>query len=382
MLAAFAPISRVPPEALVTLGAIVATGYGVLLRRGGLPPIFLGVCVLLGLLFQLGALAAVTLIALLVRPTHTGVYLRIAVLAGAASALYWTLHTWLSTSAALSIELLWSLVSFSAANGLQAPAFFIESLPLTAVTVVTSALVAVLSPFDQRGQQVTTLLALWLVSLCLISVLNLADAARYYLVSWPVVLISIGYLVDRLSSAGRAAVRRHVAVARRAAALALVLAIAVEHRNFSVANPLLMTDSSPPIGSIERIDAKRWQSQLADIPQSAVVISNDELAAVYHLGRVDYWLAANEWDLARFELVTASGTYGEYAGAQVIATPDSLRKAFYRTDGRPVVVVLFRTGRFEYEWYRTMVVEACAGDQQIDITEASGLFVVSLAKRE
>jgi hypothetical protein len=367
--AAFVPVSLSGGYLLVVIGIIAAAAYAAMVRRRKAPPIFLLVCVVTAVLFQLGALIAATLLAVLVRPARWTIYLRLAGATAVASAVFWTLHTAWVTNAGLTIELFRSLAVYSASYPLEGAMFFARSLPVTSLAAAAVLIATLRSSSEWREQQMRLLLAVIVLSLLLISALNLASNSRYYLVTWTVVLIVAAYAVERLWR------RRWLG---RAAAIALTAILAMEHRAYSHQNPVLATGSIPPLGTVERVTANGWPEVLSRIPENAVVISNDELAAAYHIGRVDYWLTTSEWDLARYELVTDSGRYGEYAGANVISTADDLRSITDRRGGRPTVFVLFRTGRFEYDRYRQLVLDVLPPDQRAAIEERSGIFVARL----
>ena len=56
----------------------------------------------------------------------------------------------------------------------------------------------------------------------------------------------------------------------RAAAVVLVAGLAYEHRAFSRDNPVLLTGGSPPLGTVERVDATGWSAALSSIPDDAI----------------------------------------------------------------------------------------------------------------
>jgi hypothetical protein len=380
LLAPFTPVSA-SAGVLTVLGVLAAVAYAALVRYRKSPRLMLALCMLAALLFQLGMLAVATLIASLLRPARATLYLRMAAVAALASAVYWTVHTWWTTSAALTVELFRSLTLFSVSYPFLAVLAFVQSLPLTSLALAAAVVLTFRASPGERERQLRVLAAVILLSLSVLSVLNLGDTARYYLVSWPIVLILAGYVIGVLWQTSRSS-NRYGRLLGPAAALALTLGLVFEHRAFSRTNPVLMTGGNPPLGTIERIDPQRWSARLSAIPHDAVVISNDELASMYHLGRIDYWLATSDWDLARYELVTDTGRYGEYAGARVISTVDDLWKAMHRGDGRPSSVVLFRTGRFEYHLPRQLALELSRRDPRAMVDEDSGLLVVTLHKSD
>lgn len=219
--AIFAPVSLSSVQTVAALGSVLAVGYVVLVRRGKAPPPFLAVCMLAALLFQLGVLAAATLVAVLLRPCRARMYLTLGSIAGLASAVFWTLHTWLVTSAALTTELFRSLIVYSASYPLHAALFFLKSLPLTSLVLAGAALATLWSCSSPSAQRIRVLSALVVLSLVLLSALDVALNSRYYLVFWPAVLLVVAYGVDVMWRAGPSSTTRGLLLGR-AAAIALV----------------------------------------------------------------------------------------------------------------------------------------------------------------
>jgi len=382
LFAAFAPVSLSSRATLVGLAGLLAVVYVVLLRVAKVPPIFLATSMLAALFFQLGVLAAAVLTAVLLRPSRTSSYLALGSIAGLASAAFWTVHTRLVTSAALTIELFRSLSVYSVSFPLDAAWFFVTSLPLTTSVLSGIALLTILGRSSHSGeQQIRVLSTLIVLGLVLLGALDVGLNSRYYLVFWPIVLMVGGYGISLMWRAGPSSAARGLLL-RRAAAAMLVVGLAIEHRAFSRQNPVLVTGGTHQLGTVDRVDSEGWSGLLSAIPHNAVVISNDELASVYHFGRVDYWLTASDWDLARYALITDSGRYSEYAGARVVSTADDLWRVTHRGDGRPSVLVLFLTGRFEYHLYRQMAVELSRRDERAVIHEVPGLLVLYLPESE
>ena len=85
------------------------------------------------------------------------------------------------------------------------------------------------------------------------------------------------------------------------------------------------------------------------VPDSDVVITNDELACLLRVGRIDYWLAPDATSLERFSLVTPRGRRGMYGGAVAILSADEIGRVVERASPRRVSVVLFRSGKFGFD---------------------------------
>ncbi len=375
--APLAPVLLSNPLTFACLTGLMASSAIALVRYAKAPPVFGTLCLLAALLFQLGLLATVVLVAVLLRPVLARVYLANGALAGFVSALFWTVHTSFVTSAAISVELLRSLVVYSLAYPLDAVRGFCSSLPLTATVIAVVALSTLAAP-SPRDERVRMLLILTALGLVVLGVANVPLNSRYYIVSWPVVLIVVVYGLDLMLRAGSSSSTPRGLLLRRFAVAALIVGLTIEHRNYSRQNPVLETGRPDRLGMVQRVDSEGWSGALSTIPRDALVISNDELACVYHLGRVDYWLTTRDRDLAQYALVTDSGRYGLYAGARLISSLDDFRSVVRRTGGRLPVLVLFATGRFEYHLYRQIALDLARHDQRATIHELPNLFILIL----
>jgi len=79
------------------------------------------------------------------------------------------------------------------------------------------------------------------------------------------------------------------------------------------------------------------------------IITNDDVASVFELGRADYWYAESSSDREKYTLHAPSGPISVYSGASLVATPAALRDqltACAASNG--CLLAVFRTGRFPY----------------------------------
>jgi hypothetical protein len=98
---------------------------------------------------------------------------------------------------------------------------------------------------------------------------------------------------------------------------------------------------------------------------------------MYHVGRVDYWLASNPGDLAQYALLIDGVSYGLYAGGRQIFDLNGLaQKATQGTDQNTTAIVLFNTGRFASAEYRDMAIRLAQRMAGAVISEAPGVFIL------
>jgi len=158
----------------------------------------------------------------------------------------------------------------------------------------------------------------------------------------------------------------------------VLVAAAREHQVFAQASPVIALTDRGPRNVVARVPSQEWATVLAAIPRDAVVVTNDEVASVYNLGRVDYWLSTQARDLAEYALRCPSGPCGLYGGSPIVSTPEALAALLASPRQRPVSVALFETGRFEYEEYVELLDAAISNANGVNIQRASHITVVTL----
>ena len=105
-----------------------------------------------------------------------------------------------------------------------------------------------------------------------------------------------------------------------------------------------LTKWSPPV-ALSSLDIDR-----NFIAQDDVIVTNDKLAALLLLGKVDYWWPPDPESAERYSFVDQQGgqTRGVYGGAPVLTDSSQLRLLLDRHT-RGVVVALFNTGKFGFD---------------------------------
>jgi hypothetical protein len=230
--------------------------------------------------------------------------------------------------------------------------------------------------FDEAGRRVRVLTALFIAGVTSVSVLRLPSNSRYFIVFWPIIVV--------LALRGAVVVAR-LAVAspkmRRLESICvpvLLVPIALEQYAFAARHPVINMSGDRPAGIAARVPSDEWPAVLSTIPPTAEIVTNDEIAAVYHLGRVDYWVAFNERDRQQYTLFAPTGPRGEYAGGRVISSEAAFGDLLSRERERPLAVVLFATGRFEYRVYADLAASVLQNHPGVSSRVANAIAVFIL----
>jgi hypothetical protein len=378
------PLLLSSPALLVSLAAVVALLCLVLVRYAQAPPLACPLCLVLAFCFQLGFLIVVLSFALALRPERVRQYLLYGAVSGLAAAMFWTLHTSAVTSAAASLYLMRSLTVYSLSYPLVGLSNQIQFLPLTAFVLAAVAVAAVAQRSKTaENERVRIVWILTVLNFVALAAANIPPRSRYVLIFWPAIVMLLTRGLEIIDGAQPVASRAVWGWLRRAAALGLAVGLVVEHYQYSRLNPLLLTDEPATVAAIPRINTSGWSSLLSRIPRDALVVSNDELACMYLVGRIDYWLASNQLDLAQYAIATDAGDYGLYGGSRVISSFDALLDVTSDARARrPLVLILFDTGRFAYREYRQQASELAQRTGGAATNEAPGIFVVDLPRHD
>jgi hypothetical protein len=377
-MAEFPPLAPIVLASPVTLGILVilaALGW-LRWRRGA--PIFSAVCAGAIVTFQLGVLVVALALAILLRPAKARLYGVTAAVSAIVAIGLWSLHTGLVTSAAFTPTLVLSLAQYSLAYPLDAFRFFGRSLPITAGLLAIAA-TTIVAADDGRRLDLRLLFALLIVVAISIGVIRQQIQARYFVLFWPIVMVVAMQGVSVLSSvlSGPGATRSRSLI-RGVATAAILGAAAMEHQAFAQANPVIALTDRGPRNVVPRVPSQEWDRVLATVPRDAFVVTNDEVASAYNLGRVDYWLSTQARDLAEYALRCPSGPCGLYGGSPIVSTPEALAALLESPRQRPLSIVLFETGRFEYEEYVTLLDAPAMRVRDASVQRASHITVVTL----
>jgi hypothetical protein len=321
-----------------------------------------GVC---ALLFQLGLLLMVGVVAVLTRPRQAARMLLAGVMLAASGAGSWILFTAAATDAQLSFRLAHQLVSSTMWYPWEGFLHLGSTLTLIALA---AALVATAlgcrraeSPEEGAGLRVVALF-----SGVTLAVLGMSGAElqwRYLLLASPPVFILSARFVE---SAGtwlaqampfESSIRSRRVAAHLASFALIVVFVGDQYRD------VLRASESSTAASTSSIFAPatdtRWREDLflANVEPGDSVICNDELACRFLAGRVDYWLlppAART--IERYTAAGVEGRRGFYAGAKVVTTDGDLARVI-ECGGRAVALLVLDTGKFDYLESRALALQ-------------------------
>jgi hypothetical protein len=110
-----------------------------------------------------------------------------------------------------------------------------------------------------------------------------------------------------------------------------------------------------------------------------IVISNDELASMLRIGRVDYWLAPGPAaELLSYE-ASAGIRRGVYGAAQLLG-PDRLARVIAARESRPISLVLFHTGKFGLDHANSKAIAELSGGQTTETEDWTLIRWLAIAR--
>jgi len=343
---AFRPlrVPALPPLHVIEVATLTSAAVGVVVpvllltwlmaRRTG-AWFFAAVCGLLSVCFQLGAIVAVSTLAVLVRPCRAGRYVVIGGGMMLVSVLTWTVHTMVMTS----IEPSWTVPIALSVPTLRYPLTALESMAGSQPAIVLAALSALVwlqiewrHPAPPLRLRTTALFStLVLVAL---GALGVVLQPRFLLLASPALAITAAYGIVRSSIWGG---RLMASVNPRASASLAA--------GFLTA---LLTALMVLPGSADHGPAIVAVSPEAEIKDDDVLICSEELACIYLFGRVDYLLLGSDIDLAYYSGRQGGELHGLYAGAPVIGSVEELSRVVTSGgEGARYVVAIFETGKVQ-----------------------------------
>jgi hypothetical protein len=223
--------------------------------------------------------------------------------------------------------------------------FFAASLPLTTLLLTIAGGLAVLAPLSSLSAAVRPSLCVVATTIAGLSFLDVGYTSRYLLVPAPFIVLALAALPYLLHSAiARRGGEETPSVMWQTTGAVVMVSIALLDWRVVAAERIRGRVDVPPGARLAVGDAAER------------VITNDEVAAAFNLGRVDYWFVHGEDDFERFGLPTPAGPKGLYAGAAILHTPEALRAlAIDCVHSTGCVFAVFRTGRFSTEPFEGIV---------------------------
>jgi len=110
------------------------------------------------------------------------------------------------------------------------------------------------------------------------------------------------------------------------------------------------------------------------------IVTNDELAALLVLGRVDYWWPPDPTSAERYSFIDQrGGARGLYGGAMVLPDLSALQLIIQYRQTRGVVVALFNSGKFGFD--PSLQQRLTDANQMVELDRTNDWFIARFPAR-
>jgi len=371
-----------PAEVLFAVAAAgIAAGVSYRTIRADILFTIAAACV--AALFANGAVAALVVLWSIARPSDAGKVVRAGLLAATAGSVAWIVLLVFRGNALVDARFVWGLLrgSFNFPwSGIQ---YLVTEQPVVAAAIMLGvwrgALVTSTHAIPAR-----TLAVLLYLELLSFGVTGMDVRARFLVLIMPLVAVFAGAGILWLARTAAESITRPAFVARVVAATIVVVAVGyvsaeqasaiVAHRD-PASGAAWWTKWSPPV-ALSSLTIDRDMVAPDDL-----IVTNDELAALLVLGRVDYWWPPDATSAERYAFIDQreSAPRGLYGGASVLADASSLRLLIQHRQTRSVVVALFNTGKFGFD--PSIQQGLVEGDQMVELERANDWFIARFPAR-
>ncbi|HEX8028253.1 MAG TPA: hypothetical protein VF491_07330, partial [Vicinamibacterales bacterium] len=358
-------LTLVGPLDLMLLFALFTSVAIALHRTVGADALFIVAAAGAAALFALGTIVAIVVTATLLRPARAArtaaASLALLILAAVVWIAVISWRTDIAMSPAFAVDLLAASFRFpfSAARQLTL------ALPVLAATTAGGVGWVMWSWRRPDGTTVVAralACALWL-HIIAVGIFEIDLRVRHLAMLTPLIAVFAGIALSTIVSSAFRAQRTIAGIAALVLCGGVVAAMVVEQRRFALdqierAQQAWWGTWSPPIAQ-STFDAR----QAPSLDAADIVISNDELASLLRIGRVDYWLApAPAAELLTYE--TSDGAHrGAYGAAELISA-DALASVIAARASHSVSLVVFHTGKFGIDEADSKTIAELTGGQR------------------
>lgn len=329
---------------LLSGGVLIAGILFLASRRIRMPhPIWLISTFLLAMTFQLGLIAILIFLAILLLNENQKPYWIYGVLLCISSFLMWITLISFATAVRFTPGLAGSLFVYGISYPFDALRYFAHLWPATSVLVFAVLLVFLWKRELFSAQPaIGSLLGLILCGFLILGTLNIGLTQRYFNFLFPLAFL----ILAGVAPVWNALFENKYAVARYAF-LALVAVIVLAEQQASAQPSSLFQTQKVSFQEIHfrTFDTCAWESLAGEIRPGDTIICNDELACHYLLGRCDYWLLAEFPEAGRYSVRSASGRSGWYAGSRILTNLNEVKKV--TNENGACWLLLMKTGKFE-----------------------------------
>jgi len=336
-------------------------------------------------LFANGVVAALVVLWLIARPSDAGKVVRAGLLAAIAGSVAWIAVIVVRGNTLVDARLVWGLLKNSSTfpwGGIQ---YLVTEQPVVTAAITLGVWRTAFAAPARRAIPARTLALLLYLELLSFGVTGTDVRPRFLVLIMPLIAVFAGAGILWLARiAAQPFSRRSVLVAH--VVVPSIAIIAVGYLSYEQASAIVphrdlgpsatwRTKWSPPI-ALSSLAIDR-----AIVTSDDVIVTNDELAALLVLGRVDYWLPPDQTSAERYAFTDRRGgaARGLYGGAPVLLDASSLRLLVQHRQTRGVVVALFNTGKFGFD--PSNLLGVIDKDQMVELERSNDWFVTRFPPR-
>jgi len=344
-----------PPSQIVFAVAAAGIAAGVSYRMIRADGLFTIAAAGAAALFANGVVAALVLLWSIARPAHAGKVARAGLLAAAAGSAAWIALVYVRGNALVDARLVRGLLRSSFIFPWSGIQYLLTEQPVVTAVIMLGVWRGAFAAHTRRAIPARMLALLLYLELLSFGVTGMDVRARFLVLIMPLIAAFAGAGMIWLARIAADAVSRRspllariVLVTTVIAAVGYVLAeqaaAIVPHRD-PVSGAAWWTRWSPSVAlSSLAIDRDM-------VAPDDLIVTNDELAALLVLGRMDYWWPPDSTSAERYTFTDQRGGQrrGIYGGAPVLPDLAAVQLLIQQRQTRAVVVALFNTGKFGFD---------------------------------
>jgi hypothetical protein len=335
-----APLSHLEFKNLPAIVAVLACAVvllWVMNRKGLKVPIWwaAAIAICASILLQ-GVALVICAFSSLLNPSRKNIYIIFTIGLVAISVLIWVFQTSIHFGISSFSERFFSLLSYGLAFPLSSLKYFVTHWPIFSIFGLFAVVFAVNS---SSLKEVNVLLAcIALASVVFISLVQVPLQPRFFLLGSIFTFIVVSIAITRWKKTYGWIFA------------CLILFAVLGEQYFALEESVLLhleQDRSGPLAmELRTFQIEDEQQLVKSVQSSDIIISNDELASLYFLGRCDFWVLPGSRYFNRFQFTSGNTLRGWYGGSQVLASLQGLKPIIQKEPNKRFLLILFNTAKF------------------------------------
>ena len=332
-----------------------------------------------------GVVTALVVLWSIAKPSQAGRVVRAGLLAATAGSVSWIALILVRANALVDARFVWELVQGSFRFPWSAIQDLATAHPVVAAAIMLGVWRGAFMASTRSTFPARTLAVVLFLELLSFSITGTDVRSRFLVLIMPLAAVFAGAGILCIARIAAAPVVRRSAVGARVAIAVVVIAIVgygsleqgsavVAHRDLGPGAPW-QAKWLPPV-SLSSLEIDR-----DIIGADDVIVTNDELAALLIIGRVDYWWPPDAASAERYAFTDQRGgkARGLYGGAPVLPGTPALRRLIQDRHTRGVVVALFNTGKFGFN--SSALLGLVEDNDMVELEHTSDWFVARFPGR-